>query len=99
HAALDTLSLHDALPIYPGVVNAVRANIAVGEVGIIRPDEGSMRRNCGGRRASVVPLECHIIDRYICADTDLRLDAVACVARTIRSEEHTSELQSRENLV
>src|SRR2546430_16965633 len=59
-----TLSLHDALPIYPDTRKAFKCNL------------------CGGAPA--------------CADA---CPTVATSSYVIRSEEHTSELQSQSNLV
>src|SRR5690606_41898634 len=76
HAAptqIYTLSLHDALPIFPGAVPEALEHPA---------------HETGVRTGSTTPpIPCH-------NDSDEEI-AVECE----RSEEHTSELQSRENLV
>src|SRR5690606_41377416 len=86
-----SLSLHDALPIYAGALRRIRRE----------PDRGDLRIG-----------EAHLRDGACVGGRDVRAprcvvdgateragrDDVAGRAR-LRSEEHTSELQSRENLV
>src|SRR3712207_7209093 len=72
-----TLSLHDALPIWPAVVGAA--------------GEREGERQPGG---AAVPGEVVALDRV---DAGAAVDHVA--RRVLRSEEHTSELQSRQYLV
>src|SRR5690606_41322162 len=83
---INTLSLHDALPIFPNGHFLV----------VLDHDEAAIVcdyiRNGGDRQA--------FLDRFGEAtspgfDPDQHLVRVGCA----RSEEHTSELQSRENLV
>src|SRR5690606_41402549 len=69
--AIYTLSLHDALPIYPHRVRAGRAPVPH------RATRPGRRRGVEGAGHGVAP----------------------GLPRRVRSEEHTSELQSRENLV
>src|SRR5690606_40916357 len=83
-----TLSLHDALPIFPTGPPAKPR-------GFLEAPAGRGRRRCGGSRAPVRP------------GPPRRSETVGQPARPVhcrtrgwcRSEEHTSELQSRENLV
>src|SRR5690606_41307391 len=83
---LYTLSLHDALPIYA----RKRARDAF-DGGIAAVDQ-ELRRRAAGEQ---VRLE---VRRNPDADVDLAA-AQRFFERARRSEEHTSELQSRENLV
>src|SRR5690606_40804670 len=82
----DTLSLHDALPIYrrPGHLRAGRRN-----------------RGCraGGFRRSLRPAVVRRSSGLSDAGDHDRAVRQANVPADPRSEEHTSELQSRENLV
>src|SRR5690606_41707196 len=80
-----TLSLHDALPIC-----LRRIDLAV--VGHARHARGQLRAR---RVERGLHFACGLVD--VAVQRELQVDAdVALVAR---SEEHTSELQSRENLV
>src|SRR5690606_41915002 len=86
---LSTLSLHDALPISPPGLAARAASSAV-STSLARPARTSYVRatsstSCGSRRANTRP-------RGPLSSHGVR----PCSSR---SEEHTSELQSRENLV
>src|SRR5690606_41693472 len=86
-----TLSLHDALPIYPRVIRPAAALRR-------HPDDVL------GRILDVTGLAVHAVGEV---DLQPRVLALAdelvyrrrAIARLGRSEEHTSELQSRENLV
>src|SRR5690606_42000852 len=75
--ALYTLSLHDALPIYPAPVSATPSPTTSRST-----PNGSMRSAASSVLTSMAP----------------EADGCASASRR-RSEEHTSELQSRENLV
>src|SRR5690606_41695825 len=91
-----TLSLHDALPIF------------VVLLGGLPPPPGA---DAAERSAGLCPLGADLLgsgDGF--SDSPARLGAVAALGgarvgravlrqRVVRSEEHTSELQSRENLV
>src|SRR5690606_42057177 len=81
-----TLSLHDALPIYVvGEVGSVPKRIAGGTL-VVAPAlhvDPRLVEEPGVRGVATHPLDHH--QRH--------------VAGQVRSEEHTSELQSRENLV
>src|SRR5690606_42152996 len=88
---ISTLSLHDALPIY--VVEVLQGGL---EVGAALAHQGGelLRQPRGGAQ--------QVADRL--AAGDQRLEGHVAVAHerddvVVRSEEHTSELQSRENLV
>src|SRR5690606_39942072 len=96
--ALYSLSLHDALPIYDGTVGAecvdagtaqrVRCplDLTVEDVALRRGQPGELDQ----RGQSLLPRH------------PRQLELSAVVVRQVqpsRSEEHTSELQSRENLV
>src|SRR5690606_41287845 len=95
-AALEyyTLSLHDALPIYllqvDGEYNVIRNNVFDNDWSELL---GSGK---GGRNLSLMGL-------YNVFENNVVRNAMASTDRAgnagMRSEEHTSELQSRENLV
>src|SRR5690606_42102435 len=80
-----TLSLHDALPIY--VVAIERA--AVGEI----------HQQAGEQRCIGARLQAKEQVRFAGGVGAARIDDDELRATALRSEEHTSELQSRENLV
>src|SRR5690606_41749212 len=92
---LRTVSLHDALPISPRVPFGTRGDVAAG----LRPASGDSRR-----LQSEAPGTSGSGGFFVCP-TDRRIDDQnhrsigARALREHRSEEHTSELQSRENLV
>src|SRR5690606_41946655 len=88
-AGIYTLSLHDALPISPGRV-AMAGPISVNRV--CRTLLSRMTLTTWRRLATVSVLA--LVMR--CSAYGRRRLALASV---VRSEEHTSELQSRENLV
>src|SRR5690606_40372542 len=79
-----TLSLHDALPISAEFLAAVRAGLGWGMWGPL-PRDGA-RFDVLAPDDDVVPLAPETVD-------------VTLYLQQWRSEEHTSELQSRENLV
>src|SRR5690606_41719048 len=91
-----SLSLHDALPIYGRVAGLVLHIDAMGElhgIQIIRVVDGGLEARFG-----------RVINPRLAAATGLalvdgELAWQLCGLRLFRSEEHTSELQSRENLV
>src|SRR5690606_41581796 len=78
-----TLSLHDALPILPPARRMQACRNDVESLG---------SGGCGGLETQPLQLVLDLVRRSTdaCADLDCRF---------LRSEEHTSELQSRENLV
>src|SRR5207302_9394392 len=84
-----TLSLHDALPIWPGRDRGRFAEVVgdEGHVGVGEPGEGTEQGVGGAVVQQPVP------DALVVAPGDEDGDL------GLRSEEHTSELQSRENLV
>src|SRR5690606_41739360 len=84
-----TLSLHDALPIYGGWVRKKN--------GKIEPKMGAKWRILAKIFAN--PDLPEIDDYYEPFDFDYGHLQTAAESQTMRSEEHTSELQSRENLV
>src|SRR5690606_41753319 len=87
--AISTLSLHDALPISghpPTTGRSPRRQVAVPHAHAA----GDRRRR--GIRTSTLPRLAKLSCRGACPAYP------ACQSR-VRSEEHTSELQSRENLV
>src|SRR5690606_41948498 len=90
HTTRSTLSLHDALPIWPKSISCT-----------VKREKFSVM--LGGRNASA-PMAAKSTWEY-CAPTDPRqLSRRVCTSSIrasapLRSEEHTSELQSRENLV
>src|SRR5690606_41799293 len=91
------LSLHDALPIW---IAPAGASSAAGGRGAKRAAPGSEERgqvesNVQEPAKEVVDPDCDIAGGGL-----LHLDDVPTFERhVVRSEEHTSELQSRENLV
>src|SRR5690606_40975593 len=93
------LSLHDALPIFDGVP-IHRSVVALQfEDGLARVDSLRIRTSAGSLEAEgdfgLVP------ERSGTIRVALRSDSLGALDRVLlpRSEEHTSELQSRENLV
>src|SRR5690606_40323846 len=93
------LSLHDALPILPAICQRCFRIRHYNEVSSVALDEGDFLRilnHIGERPALVV----HIVDLF-----DFEGSLIGGLSRfagsnpILRSEEHTSELQSRENLV
>src|SRR3712207_9069412 len=78
-----TLSLHDALPISPGKRSGKALGLAVFDGNTAVAMVGA------GRGARVVPQ----------FQAEQQSGAVVCVYSVERSEEHTSELQSRQYLV
>src|SRR5690606_41518075 len=98
-SSTSTLSLHDALPIYFGPVCALRnINVQVGRNEIV----GLIGDNGAGKSTMVKILTgVHRPTRgelYI-AGRKVDLSTYNVKKAHERSEEHTSELQSRENLV
>src|SRR5690606_42024637 len=83
-----TLSLHDALPIYTGGVRFFRRFMARPEPFFIEVFAHIIRTN-SSRGAGIVSDR---PSRYVIVGNGI-------TGTTARSEEHTSELQSRENLV
>src|SRR5690606_41940917 len=92
--AIYTLSLHDALPIYS--IQSKTLAIRIGEMGHM------------GDGTDIIQLMQLLPDFYILlrletqtvhATVHFQEHIKLCVWRYFRSEEHTSELQSRENLV
>src|SRR5690606_41702876 len=98
-ATLCTLALHDALPISPTPRSVEPAPSGGATTSTITsaPNGLLLGTNPGEQLAHAVsaagtdtlPLDAEIGIRTVTKD---------CVKRTLRSEEHTSELQSRENL-
>src|SRR5690606_41892906 len=91
-----TLSLHDALPIY--VFEETHAQHLVGLV----EHDGREGVEAEGAAAQVVHHAPRRPDDHVqtaAQPADLLADGLAAVDGHHRSEEHTSELQSRENLV
>src|SRR5690606_41963100 len=99
HTHTFALPLHDALPILPRGREEARPHRQP-VPGHARPAIviTHARRNEARRRAG--PRSCaHAPARYSRSYRVLRMPATEYAWRTARSEEHTSELQSRENLV
>src|SRR5690606_40941666 len=88
-----TLSLHDALPILEGFGEATRGFLGVGAGGA---DRGRFRRADGGAGAEE---EVGGGAGGFWGSRGLGVRASGLGEGLLRSEEHTSELQSRENLV
>src|SRR5690606_41956344 len=97
-ACADTLSLHDALPIWPGLSTHRQPALVRG-----RPHAGQPVGPCGAGAAQ--PLRSHhqVTLMRVSFRPAVASDIAFCEslsrANMERSEEHTSELQSRENLV
>src|SRR5690606_39938250 len=97
--ALSSLSLHDALPISgqfpPPVVQLVQLNLhlagAIHQPGPIVQFDGAERQVALGQHPALAVVQLASGDAGIALGTER--------AALVRSEEHTSELQSRENLV
>src|SRR5690606_40257563 len=91
---ISTLSLHDALPIYQVLFELTRA--VVGQWPRRRvPAPPSQQQHQTGRQRRGPGKTDH---RYCEAAIAIATGCRRC-GRLVRSEEHTSELQSRENLV
>src|SRR5690606_39993580 len=94
--ALYTLSLHDALPIYREVARDIMGGLCdIGPansyyVGLMRSGAGGAEQKTWGAAIDIA------LPRFENGGTHVSISG-AGVAR--RSEVHTSELQSRENLV
>src|SRR5690606_40941922 len=95
---INTLSLHDALPIFDGAINfvtksgsenKVSAQLTAGDHGLYNLHAGLSHRK--GAFGNYFSAQKGASDGYI-DNTDFDI-------LNLRSEEHTSELQSRENLV
>src|SRR5690606_41989452 len=85
----DTLSLHDALPISPG-----------GKVRVRRAGSAEVCRSAASGPEASITSRVRPALRPSCSPLMRGASAAAAVAPARnRSEEHTSELQSRENLV
>src|SRR5690606_41028831 len=91
-AATGALSLHDALPIYDRLTAVVRGRRTDCVVG----DQVSFRRLNRDQAVieSVLPRK-----NQVARSDSFRTKVIAANVDQARSEEHTSELQSRENLV
>src|SRR5690606_41430771 len=91
--AISTLSLHDALPILILAAVAAAAAFAVLPAAAPAADHGPCLVGAGGGERCTL-----WYGRVVHVDDGDTL-TVKVGSRTQRSEEHTSELQSRENLV
>src|SRR5690606_42128055 len=92
--ALYALSLHDALPILIG-----RLSAAIGEVTGLVPE---LSTSGGTSDARFIKDYCPVVEFGLVGQTMHMIDEhvpLADLETLTRSEEHTSELQSRENLV
>src|SRR5690606_41022547 len=94
---ISTLSLHDALPILDALVIARSPFIAgcvvrARPIGVLKLED----EHGGDEKLVCVPVD-STFPYY--SDVGERSDLPSIVLQQIRSEEHTSELQSRENLV
>src|SRR5690606_40804281 len=94
-----TLSLHDALPIsFDELIRAVRDEIAgTDERVAVRLDARRMHGVARGMRQEAEKVRRRMVEPDLERVIVDRGDAEA-IGRHLRSEEHTSELQSRENL-
>src|SRR5690606_41270955 len=91
-AERNTLSLHDALPIF--AVGRHRVEGRLLSQPVIDP-----RAVIAARRGEDVALNAQLLGDLGQPDGGLMIDLVGQLRVQVRSEEHTSELQSRENLV
>src|SRR5207302_5046020 len=91
---LDPLSLHDALPISVGAMGELVAAGKVRCLGLSEVDGELLRRAHAVHPITAVQSEYSLWTRE--PETAV---APAMAELGVRSEEHTSELQSRENLV
>src|SRR5690606_41386217 len=91
---ISTLSLHDALPIFHGCVNCSGND---GFCNILPDAFGEIADNAIYNLIFIIPV---FLVKHVGYGAD-KEQTFATLRRTIiiRSEEHTSELQSRENLV
>src|SRR5690606_12240683 len=89
-----TLSLHDALPICVGGGAAADGNDGRLEAGQAGDDVG-----LDTAKLLLAQFREDIVDGFPRSFLDQRVGIEIIVAQLLRSEEHTSELQSRENLV
>src|SRR5690606_41986783 len=91
-AAIHTLSLHDALPIFKKEIGNIELGMAQGDIPSLRKNIALLEREAphqlGGKR---------IVSGMAKEGYQSHIHII--VSRKDRSEEHTSELQSRENLV
>src|SRR5690606_41529660 len=88
-----TISLHDALPICPSITETDDATLAVHGRTDHRHAEGAGGR---GEDGGCLPQVWHLGSDLLQVQGEVRRHGRF---RCARSEEHTSELQSRENLV
>src|SRR5690606_39477130 len=103
HTALSPLSLHDALPIsilvysleMPADSIVIRMLASLGRIDQTKVRTGKLDDDDWPRLTSAVNL---LNDRKLFIDDTAGISPSEMRARS-RSEEHTSELQSRENLV
>src|SRR5690606_41790709 len=86
-----TLSLHDALPISP-ILRTLQG--AKAEPSRRPASSGNSPRGCAGRTWILQARPFREVRKKAALGVPFR-----CWSTTFRSEEHTSELQSRENLV
>src|SRR5690606_41569315 len=94
YLVISTLSLHDALPIYAVLVVAGDIDVAKTKK-MIQDYFGPIPR--GAEVTRDFPKEAPITEPISATAYDPNIQIPAVIAA--RSEEHTSELQSRENLV
>src|SRR5690606_41888819 len=91
-----TLTLHDALPISQSFILDARSGYTEGTVGFGLDVLGLYSFKLDGNRGAANTNLMPIHDDGEAAD---QFGRTAVAAKAKRSEEHTSELQSRENLV
>src|SRR5690606_42028061 len=93
-----TLSLHDALPIFwIGEILNRKKNYPESEAALNK--YMALAKTSSPSNPAVNPVFANYIQGYNYIRTGENRLAIQSLQRTIRSEEHTSELQSRENLV
>src|SRR5690606_40656524 len=95
HPASDPLSLHDALPISNiGTVGLTeeQARERLGRITVYRSEFRALRHTLSGSSERTLM-------KLVVDEASDRVVGLHMVGAEARSEEHTSELQSRENLV
>src|SRR5690606_41923073 len=98
-AEIDTLSLHDALPIYLENTDAIKDDyvIFITTNGIIK--KTSLTFYARPRNSGIIALGIQDDDNLLQVVHTHGNSEIFVATSEGRSEEHTSELQSRENLV
>src|SRR5690606_42111804 len=96
NTAIYPLSLHDALPIC-FIIHRIRNNSRLSVQNIIYEPSRSVNRRKISVFVQIIRICSILLSQII--QTVIRRPIYVEIITSIRSEEHTSELQSRENLV